>query len=110
MKVVCPTGPVGYCQTVSPSGALATFPGRPMRDSTSDMDVPGANDGDWTAVHPASSSAASSAVAASLCGVLMRRCSLHSPYDADRRREQRIFLVARRAHAPGRGIQVDVED
>src|SRR5262245_66157943 len=45
MYVCCPNGPFGYCQTVSPFGALTTAAGLPIRASTSLIDEPGWIDG-----------------------------------------------------------------
>src|SRR5215510_434526 len=57
MYVCCPNGPFGYCQTVSPFGALTTAAGLPIRASTSLIDAPGWIDG--PAAHPTSPRATS---------------------------------------------------
>src|SRR5262245_65932342 len=61
MYVGCPNGPFGYCQTVSPSGALTTANGLPIFASTSPIEAPAGIDGVDIAAHPASANAANDA-------------------------------------------------
>src|SRR5215468_9323166 len=62
MYVCCPNGPFGYCQTVSPSGALTTAKGLPIFASTSPIEAPDGTDGVIIAAQPTSASTASHAL------------------------------------------------
>src|SRR5262245_23773094 len=99
MYVNCPYGPFGYCQTVSPSGALTTSTGLPRRPSTSAIEAPGGIDG---VAQPTSASAASHEVQ-KRSGIFIVRL-LQRGRDASAARVSELRGSARRAAA---GAPVD---
>src|SRR5262245_43029582 len=118
MYVCCPNGPFGYCQTVSPSGALTTANGLPIFASTSLIEAPGGTDGVIIAAHPASANAANDApkrsgtpITTLLCKTAAfesaARATASAPVD---RIEKLVLLVADRLDAAARGVEIDAID